>query len=301
MPGLRDTLRTLTTTLLGPGSGPRVAGPPRSPNGASSFHLIWEMPDRMPQRSAAGGRAALRLVEVSAVLEVLVPPQVPFLYFWALQMDFEEGGLTWGGGHTGLQWNPRFSGNTAVNWGGYATQERGGAVLPGTTSSLPAFTGDPHTVAYRWRPERPYRLRVHPSPEVLGGWRAEITDVTSGRATAIRDLLRPGTGGKSAGGASGSSVSSAGSGQAATSHLRAPLVWSEVFAACDAPSVVVRWSEFEAITEDGSVLRPEAMRVNYQTHQAGGCANTTVRRDGTGLLQITGASREIGQGTRLAL
>jgi len=103
-------------TAAGPaGGGPCVAGPPRSSNGASSFHLFWEMP-RTSQAS--------RLIEVSAVLEVLEPPQVPSLYFWAMQVDFEEDGLPWGGGHTGLQWNRRFPGGTAVNWGGYASQDR---------------------------------------------------------------------------------------------------------------------------------------------------------------------------------
>ena len=52
-------------------AGPRTTGFPPSPNGASSFHLIWTpAPDEA-------------LVEVAAVLEVLVPPAVDRLYFWA--------------------------------------------------------------------------------------------------------------------------------------------------------------------------------------------------------------------------
>jgi hypothetical protein len=46
-------------------------------------------------------------------------------------------------------------------------------------------------------------------------------------------------------------------------------------------------------------VRPEAVRVNYQAHQAGGCANTSVRRDEVGLLQLTNTARETAQGSRL--
>ena len=104
------------------------------------------------------------------MLEVLVPPRVPSLYFWALQVDFEQAGLVWGGGHTGLQWNRRFPGNMAVNWGGYATQERGGAVLPGSEPVLPFFPGDPNTMGYDWKPAPPLPsscLPVAGSPERL--------------------------------------------------------------------------------------------------------------------------------------
>lgn len=283
MPGFGDRLRALTKamTTAVTGGGPRVAGPPSSSSGASSFHLIWEMP-----RTAA----AARLVEVSVVLEVLVPPRVPSLYFWALQVDFEEDGLTWGGGHTGLQWNRRFPGNVAVNWGGYASQERGGAVLPGSEPFLRAFAGDPNTMAFDWGPGRPYRLHVYRSPEVSGAWRAEITDLETGEATTIRDLLRPGR----PAAAAGRPASGAHHG-----HLLQPMVWSEVFADCDAPSVAVRWSDLTGTTEEGVIVRPEAVRVNYQARQAGGCANTSVRKDQVGLLQLTNTRREVGQGTRL--
>jgi hypothetical protein len=297
MPALRERLRTLWDTLTAaptsPGAGgrrddtqataggPRAAGPPRSQNGASSFHLIWQMP-----RTGA----AARLVEVSAVLEILVPPRVQALYFWALQVDFLEDGRMWGGGHTGLQWNRRFPGGTAVNWGGYASQERGGAVLPGTDPDLSFFPGDPNTMAFPWRPEQAYRLRVSRSPEVPGAWRADLTDMTSGETTVLRDLLYP----QGSGRHRGRDASGGGTG-----HLAQPIVWSEVFADCDAPSVVVRWSDLSAKSEDGAVVRPEAVGVNYQTHQAGGCANTSVKMDGTGLLQITNTPREVSQGSRV--
>jgi len=77
------------------------------------------------------------------------------------------------------------------------------------------------------------------------------------------------------------------------------MVWSEVFADCDAPSVAVRWSDLSATSDDGEVVRPQSVTVNYQAHQGGGCANTSVRRDGSGLVQVTNTSREVQQGARL--
>ena len=289
MARLRDRLRAFAEALTGgattmvTGGGPRAAGPPRSSNGASSFHLVWEMP-----RTAE----AATLVEVSAVLEVVAPPRIAALYFWALQVDFEEDGRNWGGGHTGFQWNQRFHESTAVNWGGYAAPERGGAVLPGSQSDLFAFPGDPNTMAFDWGPQRPYRLRVFRSPDMSGAWRADITDLASGRTTVIRDLVHPEGPRDRAG---------RGRRAGAGGYLSRPLVWSEVFADCDAPSVTVRWSDLSATNEDGIIVRPRAVRVNYQAHEAGGCSNTSVRRDREGLLQITNTPREADQGSTLEL
>ena len=63
-----------------------------------------------------------------------------------------------------------------------------------------------------------------------------------------------------------------------------PVVWSEVFAPCDAPSVLVRWSDFSP--------QPLGLRPTYQTHDDGGCSNTTSRREGVAFLQITNTDRE---------
>ncbi len=260
--------------------GPRVAGPPRSSNGASSFHLIWDLP-RTPQAS--------RLIEVSATLEIVEPPRVASLYFWALQVDFaDEKGRTWGGGHTGLQWNRRFPGGTAANWGGYASQELGGMVLSGSEPDLHAFPGDPNTMAFPWRAGRPYRFRVYRSPGVPGGWRSEVADLESGEISILRDLMHP-------------AASRARSGASALGRLSRPMVWSEVFADCDSPSVTVRWSALSALADDGSIVTPRAVVANYQSQGDGGCGNTTVRRDGTGVLQVTNAPREVEQGVRLEL
>lgn len=269
-------LKALTRWLRG---GPRAAGPPRSPSGASSFHLVWRMP---PAGSGGGGGAGgggLRLVEVSAVLEILVPPTVPALYFWALQVDFVSGGHIVGGAHTGLQWNRRYPGGTAVNWGGYASPERGGGILEGSRSALPGFSDDPHTLAYRWLPGRAYRFRVFRSPEVAGAWRAAVTDLFAEETVVIRDLYAD------------PRSRDAARFDPGVHFLTRPLVWSEVFAACDAPSVTVRWSDLSAVDEDGAEIRPRGVSVNYRSAAQGGCANTDVRTDGRGYLQITNTPR----------
>jgi hypothetical protein len=280
MSNLGDMLRNLV------GSGPRAAGPRRSSHGASSFHLHWDLP-------AESGRHAAeqRLLEVSAVLEVLVPPRVEALYFWALQVDFADGRGIWGGGHTGLQWNRRYPGGTAVNWGGYESPELGGRVLSGTLSSLAGFPDDPNTLSFSWQTSRAYRLHVYPSPDLVGAWRAEVVDLVSAARHVIRDLVPPRGRGSDPG-------SGAGTGAA---YLARPVVWSEVFADCDAPSATVRWSGLRAVAEDGAVLRPRTVRVNYQAAAQGGCPNTTAATDGRGVLQITGVQRSTPQGSALTV
>ena len=109
---MRDRLRWDGTT-----------GPPRSSNAASSFHLQWVV------GAPPAGRS---WVSVEAVLEVLVPPAVPALSFWALQASFADRGRHHGAGHLGLQWYPPHPDSTAVNWGGY---DAGGHELSG--SSVP--------------------------------------------------------------------------------------------------------------------------------------------------------------------
>ncbi|MGH9152195.1 MAG: hypothetical protein ACRD03_07345 [Acidimicrobiales bacterium] len=235
------------------GAGPRLSGEPTSANGASSFHLTWAL---------APGPA---LAEVSAVLEVVVPPAVDRLYFWALQVGFVGGGGDRGAAHVGLQWNGRHPRSRAVNWGGYAP---GGGLLEGTASALPSAPGDPNTRDYPWEPGRAYRLRVSPSPGGAGGWRGEVVDEASGEATVVRDLLAGGE------------------------ALARPVVWSEVFARCEHPSVTVRWSRFEAVTADGRRVAPTGVAVNYQASAAGGCDNTVSLPDGHGgVLQVTNAER----------
>jgi hypothetical protein len=236
----------------------RTRGFPRSGNGASSFHLGWRLPP-----------GAGHLVAASVTLEVVTPPVVDHLYFWALQVAFPGAGAA----HLGLQWNSRHPGFGAVNWGGYAAD---GSLLAGTESSLPSTPADPNTRDYPWKPQRAYRLGVHRAGE--GMWRGELTDLTTGEAVTARELF------------------------AASPFLGDPMVWSEVFARCDDPSVTARWSDFEVGTEAGDRFAPTALTVNYQSHADGGCANTTaVPDDQRGVVQVTSNERTTPQGTALSL
>lgn len=207
------------------------------------------------------------LVGVQATLEVVEPPAVDELYFWALQASFGDGRRTHGGAHLGLQWNRRHPANTAANWGGY---HHSGRVLDGSSSDLPSAPDDPNTRDYPWTARVPYRFRI---TRVADGWRGEIADLNTNRAVVVRDLYAPGT------------------------ELVEPMVWSEVFAACDDPQVRIRWSGFGALTADGDVARPGAVRVNYQAYDAGGCSNTNVVADGDGIVQVTNAERTVPQGS----
>jgi len=68
-------------------------------------------------------------------------------------------------------------------------------------------------------------------------------------------------------------------------------VWAEVFADCDHPPVEVRWSDLEGTTLDGRSVSITRGRVSYQSHTDGGCANTTVRAGGGGIVQRTNDQR----------
>ena len=200
------------------------------------------------------------LVRVAVTCEVLVEPAADALYFWALQASFSGGGA----GHTGLQWLPSSSPvRRAVNWGGYGAN---GAELDGSVSPLPSIDGNPNTRAYDWVSGQPHRLVIErgSGPD---RWEASVDGVL------IRELYVPGD------------------------SLRDPVVWSEVFARCDDPSITVRWSGFEAMTEAGDLIVPDGLSVNYQSDADGGCANTNVEVDGVGVRQVTNVARSTSQGT----
>lgn len=242
----------------------RTTGFPTSSNGASSFHLRWHL----------GGD----LREVSVTLEVLEPPSVPRLYFWALQADFAgPGGRHAGGAHLGLQWHPSHPGSRAVNWGGYDAR---GAELHGNESALPSALHNPNTRDLWWSERTPYRLTIERAPAEadrhgLQAWRGTVTDLTNGHATVVRDLYLPGD------------------------RISGAVMWSEVFARCDDPSVAVRWSDPSATTLDGATVRPDRLSTNYQTHADGGCANTDSSPDGVGIVQRTNTERATPTGAVL--
>ena len=240
----------------------RTSGEPGSRNGASSFHLYWNLPGRP-------------LIACSAVLEVVVPPSVPRLYFWALQASFASGSQVKGGAHIGLQWNPRHPGSRAANSGGYAP---GGALLERSPSTLPSSRNDRNTRDYRWLPGHRYRLEIArhgAGPEGTTAFRGTVTHLESGEETHIRDLYARGD------------------------HLLHPMVWSEVFARCEHPTAVVRWSELRAVGADGEEILVPRVRVNYQARADGGCDNTTAGVDELGILQVTNTRRRVASGAGL--
>jgi hypothetical protein len=192
-------------------------------------------------------------------------PSVPRLYFWALQAGFVEGSVSRGGAHLGLQWHPSYPDSRAVNWGGYGDAGE----LEGSRSALSSTLGNVNTRDYLWETGVDYRFTI--SSPGARRWRGTVTNLQTGEATVVRDLYSRGT------------------------HLAGPVVWTEAFCHCDDPPVMARWSGFEAISE-GVDIPIESVRVNYQSYLQGGCTNTTVRRDGDDLLQITGTEREIPAG-----
>lgn len=244
----------------------RVWGDPPSGNGASSFHLWWELP------------YGERLTRASVVLEILEPPQVDRLYFWALQASFVK--PDGGGAHLGLQHNRRFPGNTAANWGGYAPAHDGG-LLRGSASPLPSTPNDANTRDYPWQPLRRYRLTIEraaePGPDGMTAWRGSVEDVETGDLTVVRDLYSRGA------------------------YLRGPVVWTESFGRCEHPPVAVRWSDAAVVGEDRGETAVSAASVNYQSHAAGGCANTNAVVDGDGWIQRTNTERTTRPGATLNL
>lgn len=255
-------------------SGRRRKGPvrdrglPPSPNGASSFHIWWGVPD-------------IGLASVSVVLEVLSPPATERLAFFALQALFWSPAGCEGGAHTGLQWNPRHPRSGAVNWGGY---DRNGSILEGAPSLLPSAPDDPNTRDFAWAPGKRYRLTIgpcRPGGETGGAggstrWPARIEGLDTGEDLVIRELFCPG------------------------GHLRSPVVWAELFGRCGDPSIAVRWSRPMAVSLEGAVLQVEEGRVAYQSHRDGGCSNTTVEADETGVVQRSGCERRLPCGAAVS-
>src|SRR6516165_12131966 len=196
--------------------GPRTSGRPPSANGASSLHLLWQVP------------TGEELVEASVTLVVPALPSVPCLYFWALQVSFSAGA----GAHLGLQWGadpPRRLRH--VNWGGYGAS---GAELSGGNSSLPSSFSNANTRDFDWEPVRAYRLRICRADRGWAGW---VDD------TRVRSLDAPGD------------------------TLQSPMVWSEVFADCDDPSVSARWSRLEVVTRSGNLVPVDSVVARYQLRQ----------------------------------
>jgi hypothetical protein len=264
-----DELKRWWQRLWGDSAGPRPSsngratpsGPWEPGNGVSSFHLWWQ-----------GLEGAAPLVAVAATLEVVRAPTANRLYFWALQASFLDGGRSYGAAHTGLQWNPRHPGSTAINWGGYSDTGNVQSILKGSPSPLPSTPNDPNTRDFPWREGTAYRFRISRADD---GWRGEVTDLADDRPQLIRDLYAGGD------------------------RLGGFVVWAEVFAACDDPTSVVRWSDFEATDAAGVSHRPNSVRLSFPT--GGDCPNTEVVADQQGLLQMTNAERTARNGAVLPI
>ncbi|NNC74235.1 MAG: hypothetical protein HKN93_01865, partial [Acidimicrobiia bacterium] len=224
----------------------RERGLPPSPNGASSMHLWWE----------SGGVDAVR---VSVDLEILEPPAVPRLYFWAIQASFVDSmtGRLHGGAHLGLQHHPAYPGSKAANWGGYAPD---GSILDGTESALPSAPDDPNTRDFHWAPGLRYRLSIERAGD--GQWRGVIEQPESDVRVIVRELV----------------VSPS------ADSLTSIVVWTESFAACDDPPVAVRWSNFTSYSADGEATHPLSLRARYQAYRDGGCTNTTAEPFGSAVI-----------------
>lgn len=240
----------------------RTRGRPPSGNGASSFHLWWSVPSG-------------RITGVAATLEVRTPPQSDALYFFAVQASFHRAGSAAGGAHLGLQWNARFPDGRAANWGGY---DRDGSILAGTPSPLPSTPNDPNTRDYAWQPGRRYRLEIGPAQRSGDRWEwpGTVTDLDTGEAVTIRRLISGGD------------------------ELTNPVVWSEVFAECDAPSVAVRWTDLVVTTADAATPIPTCSTA-YQDYDNGGCTNTNSTVQGSAFVQTTNTVRTTPAGALLDL
>ena len=261
---MRNLLRRIGALLA---ARERTSGEPHSPNGASSFHLVWTVP-QVPLKS------------VAATLEVLEPPANKRLHFWALQVSFAGEGRPQGAGHLGLQWNSRHPESTAANWGGYGPPSARRSLLSGSESALSSARNDPNTRDYSWKPGHRYRLAIMEAdraPDGLYGWRGTVADLESETEVIVRDLYSTGD------------------------HLISPVVWSEVFARCEQRTVTVRWSDLTAVTATGEEIRPRSVRVNYQSRSDGGCDNTSVALDELGILQSTCTRRQVPQGATLPI
>ena len=223
----------------------RDSGLPTSSNGASSFHLF------LPESDTVFAE------EVCATINIGADPDDNFLRFWALEVDFADtaGGL-FGAAHMGLQWIDGFPDSNAVNWGGF---DANGVLLTG-----PGFlAGGPNTFEYDWTPNTDYKYRVYyVSPGVA---RAEITDLSTGVVTPIRDLNV---------------------GNNAT-LFRAPRVWGEIFAPCDdLEPLCWEWTDWNW-TLNGVNDTPGSVFANYQSHADGGCTNQSTIETADGAMQCT--------------
>ena len=228
--------------------------------GVSSFHLWWQ--DAPPEP----------VVAVEVTLEVVEAPVVDRLYFWALQATFNDATTDHGGAHLGLQWNPRYPGSRAANWGGYANVGQWGVDPRG------------HSVAAPEHAERP----EHPRLPVAAGRAVPLAHLAVRRRMARRDHRHD---------------DRAHAARARPSHRRRPTdVADDVVGGLrplrsperDGALVEPEWT-----TASGRVVSPTRVRVTFPS--GGDCPNTDVGTDGIGVFQRTNTPRTHRDGDVLVL
>ena len=228
------------------------------------FHLWWQ---------GIVADAADPIISCEVTLEVLREPQVPALYFWAMQMSFLDAhGHQSGSAHIGLQWNQRHPTSRAVNWGGYAQASDVTSILEGSHSSLPSAPDDRNTRDYPWRSGAPYRLAVRRSER---GWSGSITDVERSSTVEIRELFAGGD------------------------RLDGFVVWSELFCSGTDPRSAVRWSRPIVHHTSGRTQSAAAMTATYP----GGAQwrRLDTRVDSVGITQLTDCRRLTPHQTAMTL
>jgi hypothetical protein len=257
--GLFDRLRGLLSSA---GSGASTE-PGEPTTGVSAFHVWWQ-----------GMSATDHYVRCAATLEVTHLPMVDKLYFWALQATFSDAkGVEYGGAHTGLQWNPHYPRNRAINWGGYDASGSVTAILKGSLSPMPSAPNDVNTRNYAWEVGVPYRFEIS---HTHAGWLGEVTNEVTGETAEIRTLFAGGD------------------------RLTGFVCWSEIFAGCNDPSASVKWSNLSATTAAGRVVKPTGVTLSYPT--GGDCPNNDTRLDAhKAIVQTTNGTRSGHNGQLLSL
>ena len=161
-----------------------------------------------------------------------------------------------------------------MNWGGYGKTADVSSVLDGTRSTLPGIEGDENTRSFPWTPGIDYQFTISRGER---GWRSTVVDTSTGERTVIRELFAGGD------------------------RLNGLVVWMEIFAPCDAPATMVRWSDL-AVADDarGAVHHARSLRTSFPDVD-GACTNNDSRVDGSGWLQVTNDRRTARTATTLTL
>lgn len=235
----------------------RTTGLP--PTGLSTQYLIW------PATVAA---------ELEITIEVTTLGSEPNqAYFLAVPDIIDSNGASLAQPPFGLHWNLQFPNGRAIYWGGVLKAT--GAVLNGTTSTLPSSINSDSHRNYTWQNNRIYRYRIwSPTP---GTWRGDITDTVTNSTSTVRDLSVPGS-----------------------TQLRGAILAFQSYNTCQTP-IAARWKTLRFKLANGTFSTPTTVTVDYQTFLDGGCTNTNAVNDSGGVLVSTATTRTTPIGTTLTV